>query len=88
MMPIEFPNTFGFMNLNGIELLPLIMQLAFFGVLLFTAVSLLISFLHLLWYGGNSTRSFLSIAVFVVVAGPLFMFAYKIMPSVLFKLNI
>lgn len=87
-MPTEFSNTFGFMNLNGIELLPLIMQLAFFGVLLFTAVSLLISFLHLLWYSGNSTRSFLSIAVFVVVAGPLFMFAYKIMPSVLFKLNI
>lgn len=87
-MPTEFPNTFGFMNLGGVELLPLIMQFVFFGVLLFTSVSLLISFLHLVWYSGNSTRSFLSIAVFVFVAGPLFMFAFKIMPSVLFKLNI
>lgn len=87
-MPTGFPNTLGFINLSGIDLLPLVMQFAFFGVLLFTAVSLLISFLHLVWYSGNSTRSFLSIVVFVFVAGPLFMFAYKIMPGVLFKLNI
>ncbi len=87
-MQTEFPNNFGFMNFSGIEFMPLIMQFAFFGVLLFTSVSLLISFLHLIWYGSSSTRSFLSLAIFVFVAGPLFIFAYKIMPSVLFRLNI
>lgn len=88
MIPIGFPNSLDFLNLKGIEFLPTVMQISFFIVLLFTSVSLLISFLHLVWYSTSSLRSYLSLLIFLAVATPIFWFAYNIMPEVLFKLNV
>lgn len=88
MMPIEFPNFLEVMNINNGNLLGLAMQLSFFVVLLFTTVSLFISFLHLVWYGTSAFRSYVSLVVFVLISAPVFLFAYKIMPQVVFKLSL
>jgi len=88
MIPDGFPNSLGLMNIDGDALLGLVMQFSFFGILLFTAVSLLISFIHLVWYGTNPIRNYISIIIFLAVAVPIFLFAYKIMPEVIFNLNI
>lgn len=88
MIPEGFPNSLGFLNISGSEILPLIMQFSFFGVMFFASVSLLISALHLIWYGQSSVRSYISLFVYVVVAVPLFLFAYNILPEVVFRLGL
>lgn len=89
MMPTEsIPPIFNFFDFQGSGALSLVMNLSFFAVLFFVSLSLLISFLHLMWYGTSMTKSYLVLVIFVAVSATILIFAYSLVPDLVLKINL
>lgn len=82
MIPTDLPNIANIVNFSFGNFTPILMQLSFFSILLFSSLSLLVSFLHLVWYGTSTTKGYISIIIYLVVSVPLFLYAFSLMPKI------